>query len=113
MKENTTLNIADLLTDIGAVGRNQAILSPKLCEMIGCNSSELKAAVHTERKAGALICSDSNGYYMAENKQEIADFFHYTKAHALSRLVIIKAFGKALSDIEGQQALDDIGGAAE
>lgn len=87
-------------------GKANAIHLDTLSKITGLNDQTIKAIVKKERIAGALIISDTaSGYYMAETRQEIADFIRWTESSAKSRHAILKHFKQALKDIDGQREI--------
>lgn len=97
--------IYEYLQDSGAIGAANAKPMQALCSVFGLQPTQLKKTVQQERKDGALICSDAGGYYIAQDRAEIAGFYKATRAAAISRLQIIKPFRAALREQDGQQEL--------
>lgn len=66
------------VSDLLAVGKENARSSDDLCSLLGISKRELTQAVNRERRAGAPICASSDskhhGYYLAENKEEMQRF---------------------------------------
>lgn len=50
-------------------GRARAKKAPELCRMFSLSDAELRACIHWLRE-GALVCSDSAGYYTPETLAE-------------------------------------------
>lgn len=99
--------IYEILNDSGAIGKESAVKQVDLCHRCGMKSSELKKVVQTERRNGALICSDNRGYYLPAERGETVAFYKATRAAAISRFETLRTFRAALGLPEGQIGLED------
>ena len=106
--------IYEILEQSGAVGKQSAVKQADLCRRCGLRSSELKKIVQAERRNGALICSDSHGYYLPADRSETVAFYKATRAAAVSRFETLRTFRAALGLPEGQTEMttDSLEGAA-
>ena len=59
------------ISDHLSTGKENAINTNELSRLYGFNSREIRSLVETERKQGSMICSDHNGYYLAESFAEV------------------------------------------
>lgn len=62
--------VAELLD----VGERSAIPSSYLCKILGISRRQLAREVEKERRAGAFICANSDGFFIAES---VPEFRHY------------------------------------
>ncbi|KXS45392.1 MAG: hypothetical protein AWU54_409 [Candidatus Frackibacter sp. T328-2] len=54
-----------------AVGRMNAVTSKTLKQLYGVKGSAVRRIVHELRVDGLAVCSDSTGYFIAENEREL------------------------------------------
>ena len=52
-------------------GKDNAIVSRALEERLGCKGTMIREMVNELRNAGVQICSDRNGYYIAQSREEL------------------------------------------
>lgn len=84
--------IAEVLKDHGAVGASAAMKASHLAALVGLDHRQIRAAVHRERAAGVLICSDTaNGYYLPATPDEVAAFVERLEKSIRSHARAIKA----------------------
>lgn len=98
---NSGFTIASLLP----VGKENAISTEDLVNITGCGSArELQQYIASEQKAGAVICSSTTGgYFLPENRMEIAEFHRSLKNRAENTLIAIESAEKALNSPKWQQ----------
>lgn len=98
---NSEFKIASLLP----VGKENAISTEDLVNITGCGSArELQQCIARERKAGAVICSSTTGgYFLPENRTEIAEFRRSLKNRAENTLIAIESAERALNSPQWQQ----------
>lgn len=65
------LYVGETLLRLGAIGRENAIISTKLCDYMGISGTDLRNAIHRERCNDIKICGDNMGYYIASNEKEV------------------------------------------
>lgn len=98
---NSEFSIASLLP----IGKENAISTEELVKLTGVSSArELQQYIAEERRAGAVICSSTTGgYFLPENRSEIAEFHRSLKNRAVNTLIAIKSAERALNAQEWQQ----------
>lgn len=98
---NSEFKIASLLP----VGKENAIPTAELVRLAGCSSArELQHYIAQERKAGAVICSSTTGgYFLPEDRKEIAEFRRSLRSRAENTLIAIRSAERALNSAEWQQ----------
>lgn len=72
-------------------GSKHGLSKSELCLRTGLGDRELRKAVEKLRTSGTVICSDVNGYFLPENKHELAAYIHQESARASTNLRKIKA----------------------
>lgn len=90
------------------VGRENAISSATLAEIMGCKSvRELQKKIERERLAGAVILSDTHGggYYLSNDPAELRRFVRTLNARARNTLRAAESAQEALNAIEGQECI--------
>lgn len=107
MRQRTIGRIESLLK----VGKEHAIKSDVLMTATGHDRRTIQAIIAREREDGALICGCDNGYYLAANKQEAADYYRHGTAAAKKLLHTLRHIKRFADGIEGQQELDPEGAA--
>lgn len=70
-----------MISDYLGQGAQAAITVKELVERTGINRDRIKHLVQKERLEGALIVSDTNGYYLASTQGEWAGFLAKTRAY--------------------------------
>lgn len=65
-----------------------------LCNEVNETRSVIKKAVQSLRKQGHTIISNSNGYKLTEDKDEIKQFLESMKRQAVTRFVSVKQIAK-------------------
>lgn len=66
-----------MISDILPTGAENAITARELANLLGWSVRQVTATVEAERRIGKPICSSNSkphGYYMAADRQELADF---------------------------------------
>lgn len=100
--------------DMLPCGRDNAIDTKTLVQLVGCKSSRsLQNLIAAERASGMLILSSSYGGYFRpgpgkQGKEEINKFYRTLRARALNTLTALRAAKVALGQIDGQIDLDDL-----
>ncbi len=89
-------------------GKENAIHQQELAKILGLNMWQVKKAIQKERRNGAVILSDQNGYWISDDKEEIKAFLVSMRKQAISRFNSTKAINNSLREIEGQECLDTL-----
>lgn len=88
-------------------GESNALTTRQLVELTGKRDKRaLQAQIEAERSSGALICSKGGGrggYFLPENREEIARYEATLRRRALSTLRTLKAARRALHQIDSDQ----------
>lgn len=100
------------ITGLLPVGKENAISTADLVNLIGCSSArELQEYIAQERKRGSVICSSTTGgYFLPANKQEITEFCRSLESRAANTIIAIQSAKKALYSPEWQQDTEHRGG---
>jgi len=102
---NSEFPIASILP----IGKDNAISTKELVVLVGCGSArELQQLIALERKAGAVICSSTEGgYFLPANHLELKEFCKTLENRSYNTLVALRSAKKALEESEGQQSDDE------
>lgn len=65
------------------IGKENAITSSELRELIGVSKRNFYSIVRKERNNGAVIIADGNGYYIPGNRDEVKAYLHRTQLRAI------------------------------
>lgn len=98
------LNIRDYLSH----GKENAIHLEELVKAMGCSDSAIKKLIREDRRSGKrpLICSGLEGYFLAKNESEEADFRRKYTHNSITTLTIARAIDRALEcSLKGQEVL--------
>lgn len=92
-------------------GKENAIHQTELSAALGVSASTLKKTIQGLRKGGFAIIGDTDGYYMAETREEVRRFVGSMSKHAASRFGSISGIKKAagLNEIDGQMNFTERG----
>ena len=101
-------NIEEMILTLIPKGRANAIHLGELCNRLKVSEHTIKCGVRALRKKGNPIVSDIEGYWITEDKQEIADFIIRMSKQATSRFSSIKALKSQCNETEGQLSIDDL-----
>ena len=98
------------ITDALPYGREQAISSKRLAEMLGFSTvRSLQTAIERERRAGAVILSTTNdggGYYLSNDPKEISAFVRTLNRRAKHTREATFSASDALDKLTGQNRID-------
>ena len=82
-------------------GRGNGLTLRDLSRLTGMDGRSIRQKIHEERKRGVLIISDCvNGYFLAENVQEVRAFIHSMDGRAREIAEVSRAAADALAQIE-------------
>lgn len=86
-------------------GKQNAIKSQKLADLVGCKSvRELQDVIAEERAAGAVIlstCTHGGGYFLPTgNKREVAEYIQTLRSRAKNTLVAIESADAYLKQLD-------------
>lgn len=98
----------DKLLSLIPIGRENAVHQNVLCNMMGVSTCVLKSLIKKLRMSGHAIVSDTDGYWISEDTQEIADFIARMSKQATSRFMSIKALKGMCNEIDGQMSIEGI-----
>lgn len=97
-----------VIVDLLPRGKENAISTTALLQVSGAaNVRELRKMVANERKAGEIIASSNNGYFIPADLKEIEEFVHTLDSKARSIMVALQSARKLLKTAadENQTAL--------
>lgn len=114
MKEGRSYtNKMPRVIDVLNVGKKNGIKQADLCEILKCTPDELKADVQRFRRKNTdrslFICSDTNGYYIAQDDSEIREFVSLLTKQATTRLETVREAKRMLEETRGQVKFDGMG----
>ncbi len=89
-------------------GKQNAIKSQKLADLVGCKSvRELQEVIAEERAAGAVIlstCRRGGGYFLPTgNRREVSEYIQTLRNRAKNTLVAIESAEEYLKRLEGDE----------
>ena len=87
-------------------GKTHAVSMAHLADYFSTSERDVRAMVYRARCEGAIICGDSNGYYLPETREELMRWYRLARKRSLSGLKALKAARQQLRALEGQQKLD-------
>lgn len=86
-------------------GKQNAIKSQKLADLVGCKSvRELQEVIAAERAAGAVIlsaCQHGGGYFLPQNAEEVREFVVTLESRGKNTLLALKSARDYLNRLEG------------
>ena len=86
-----------VIVDLLPRGKENAISTAELLQVSGAaNVRELRKMVANERKAGEIIASSNNGYFIPADLEEIEEFVHTLDSKARSIMVALQSARKLL-----------------
>ena len=85
-----------MIQDFISVGRGQAISLSDLSAAAGIPERSVKREVLEARINGHLICSDENGYFLAETADDLRDYVRSRQASIKTSRSALVPFLKAL-----------------
>lgn len=91
----------DFLISLIPEGKENAISQAKLCELMGCKDTELRAIIQNARIDGIDICSipGVTGYFFSDDEKEVAECYRMFEHRHKTTGEVLKTIGKHLSDI--------------
>lgn len=95
-----------LLIDLLPHGKAHAVSMAHLANILGCSERDVRKFMYRARCDGAIICGDSNGYYLPETREELIRWYRLAKKRALSSLKALKTARQQLRELEGQQNIE-------
>lgn len=80
-------------------GKHRPITGSRLAEILGTDTRTVAERIERERKAGKPICATCNGsnpgYYLAETKEDAAEYCDRLKGRAIAIFATMHAVEKA------------------
>ena len=90
------------LTDTIPEGARDAVSMRHLAKVHNLSERKMRLAVERARRAGILICSGDNGYFMPETLDEIMDYTHRAKARVKTGSECLMPFLHRIREAEGR-----------
>ena len=94
LKVRAVLMIAELLD----IGERSALPSAYLCKILGISRRQLAREVEKERRSGAFICANGDGFFIAESVPEFRAYLRTLESRAreldTTREALIAAAGR-------------------
>ena len=88
-----------MIVELLPKGKENAISTANLAKAVGVsNVRELRKLVANERKAGEIIASSNNGYFIPADIKEIEEFVHTLDSKARSIMVALQSARKLLKN---------------
>ena len=82
------------LIDLIPVGKEKAVKNADLQKQTNLTRREISKAVHDFRQKGMIICSDSHGYYIPKNEEELVQGYNVLWGKAIGNLSVLKPMRK-------------------
>ena len=92
--------IADLLKNLNAIGRKNAVSRKTLTGLTGLSDRKLRATIENERRSGELICSHmepGGGYYLPETAVELRAYVSEQRSRIQSQILALAPLERALN----------------
>ena len=89
------------LISVIPVGRAEAVSQTYLAMLFGISKRELRKNIEDARKAGNLICSCGQGYFMPETMTEIKEYARRAKARIRTGGQCLAPFLREIRRAEG------------
>ena len=86
----------DCLLEILGEGKENAVSGSELAVLLNRSKREVSELVHEARTNGLMVVSDSCGYYVPKNDDEILACYNRLRKHSISQLASMKVFRKYL-----------------
>lgn len=86
-------------------GKENAVHNDELAKQFGVSIHTIKKQVQDARNKKIPIVSDSHGYWLTDDRDEIKAFIGSMEKQGKKRLKTIKALKRTLNNIEGQNSL--------
>ena len=80
----------DRLADLLPIGKEKAVKSKELQEQLHLTRREVSQAVHDLRQKGMSICSDTYGYYIPKNGEELVQGYDCLWGKVIGNLSALK-----------------------
>lgn len=88
----------DDLLEMMPEGKENAISGEELAILMNTSKREISELVHEARTNGIMVVSDSCGYYIPENDDEILACYNRLRKHSISQLSAMKVFRQYLKE---------------
>ena len=86
-------------------GKCKAIHNGELAKQFGVSIHTIKKHIQEARMQGIPIVSDTSGYWITDDREELKAFIDSMEKQGKKRFKTIKALKRTLNDIEGQNSL--------
>ena len=88
-------------------GKENAISTAKLCRAVGDVSvRKLRKMVAEERKAGSIILTSKNGYFIPSDINEVEEFLRTLDSKARSIMVALQSARKLLKNTVNENQIE-------
>lgn len=84
------------------------ITSSQLCLMLNCRGADIREAVNKLRQEGKPICSDGNGYYIAQTVRDIENTIFSLNSRAQKILEATSGLIRAKRQYECEAGIENI-----
>ncbi len=83
----------------GRLGRDQAIVADRLCELTNLNEGALRDGVKILRRHGFDVCSGNVGYYRSESPEDILNTAKQLESRAASLIETARLMREQIADV--------------
>lgn len=87
-----------MVVELLDIGERNALPSSYLCKILGISRRQLAREVERERRSGAFICANGDGFFIAENVPEFRAYLRTLESRAreldTTRSALIAAAGR-------------------
>lgn len=91
------------LSRIMQTGKENYISSAEIMALTGIHTErEVRKLISAERKSGAVILSNENGYFLPGNAEEVEQFIRTNEKKAKSLLKVLKSARDYLKNMESE-----------
>lgn len=96
------------ITDFISYGKAKAVKMSELAAAMHTSEREVRKIIHDARCNDAVICSDNDGYFIPETREELLPYYSAARKRSISGLKSLKAAKRKLEEFKGQQSLNDL-----
>jgi biotin operon repressor len=96
------------ITDFIPYGKENAVHIAELASTLNIKTAAVKKLVQTARRSGAVILSDTSGYWQSTDQAEIDAYIKSTRKQAISRFTTLKGIKLSEAERNGQMNLADV-----
>ena len=98
-----------MVVDLIPVGKNHRVNTGYLRSMTGLDAAEVRREINRARSDGTPICSDGDGYYIAETSDEIKNSIRRINARIHKQIRAREGLRKAIAEYSTEYVCENCG----